>query len=143
MPYESCAEKYSHYFSPGLKKIFKEFGASIPFILEVLDEDCLDTECRHHVLFLRSLLRDPESASKKAVDQPWVKQCHGCLCLLHLTHDDDLTMGSIAKAIGVSRNMINLIEQSALKTMRFRAEKRFAEKGGGSAKVIGLSDIQP
>lgn len=141
MPYESCAEKYSHYFSPGLKKIFKDNEAPIPFILEVLEEDCLDTTCSHHALYLRGLLRDPEAAAKKAVETEWVKRCHGCMCLLSLVPEQSITMGNIAGALGVSRNFINLIEQNALKVMRFRIEKRFAEKGGDPKKAIGLSNL--
>jgi len=128
MGYESCASLYSSLFSPELKRIFRENNLMIPYILEFLESDdvvCEDNTCIHHVFNECMEFGSTNTGDVVRVETDWVKQCHGCMCLMDLV-DHNLSLQDIADAMGVSREAIRKHEFSASSKIR----GKFSYKGG-------------
>jgi hypothetical protein len=137
MGYESCRDTYSHYFSTELKAIFKLGNKSVPFILEVLEENCNDIDCKHHVF---NVAREFGSRNRGEIiteDTPWTLECHRCMCLLDLI-SDDLSFNDIAKSFGLSREAISYYDKMGLGKLRgmFKNEEDFETKGGDVNAVV-------
>jgi len=124
MGYESCHEKYKSYFSPELKEIFIENSLTLPYILEFAEEQCDDTTCKHHIFYANedgqrrygengTLSVNPD----KQQDVPFVKQCHGCMCLLNLIEILPSPI-DIANAFGLNRKGVGKHLNSALRKVR-------------------------
>ena len=129
---ESCAEKYSYLFSPTLLYVFRENKLTIPHILDFLEDDdivCDDLDCKHHVFSGCMEFGSSNTGEVIRTETEWVKQCHGCMCLLDLL-PGSLTLQEIADAMGVSKEAIRKTESAALT----RLYKRF--KLGGDDEIV-------
>ena len=123
MGYESCCQRYSHYFSPTLKEIFGEAELSIPYILEFIDEQCNDTECSHHIFHIIKEFRSiggSEDQQRTGKDLPWVLQCHGCACLLGLVELDNSTLSypAMGAALGLDHRSLDRAGKSGIERIQ-------------------------
>ncbi len=123
MRYESCYEKYRSYFSKELVEAFAENGLTFQHILEYADDQCEDRSCHHHLFWTYEGNRKygthgslPVNPSKQQ-DVPFVKQCHGCMCLLGLITDLP-SPEDIANAFGINRQGVRWHLNNALKKVR-------------------------
>jgi len=124
MGYESCHEKYRSYFSPELKEAFIENGLSLPYILEFAEEQCDDRSCKYHLFYVREDGKRQYGKDgvllvnlDKQQEVPFVKQCHGCMCLLGLITDLP-SPEDIANAFGLNRRGVSWHLNNALKKAR-------------------------
>jgi len=115
MGYESCVNRYSHYFSSKLKEIFKYHDMPIPYILELLDEFCPDRSCRHHIFSSHLVLEKRGQTFNQNAEL--AQKCHGCMCLLGIL-TDSATYQAIADTYGISKQAVVWTEKESFKKMR-------------------------
>ena len=115
MQNESCARKYSHYFNDEVKKIFREYHVPIPYILEILEEFCEDTSCKHHFFSIRFGFES--RGEKHNQNAPLAQSCHGCACLIGLL-SDSASHEAIGAVYGVKKQTIEWTEKQAFKKFR-------------------------
>ena len=122
-----CIEKYSSYFSPKMKKFFQSAHWPVPYMLELIDENCTDTKCRHHVFCedFRWGVPGPDGQRSSGTPQEWTEKIHNCLCLMSYILDEGPSLAQIAAAYGVSRQAIEALHGVALKKLR----NKFVEEG--------------
>jgi len=116
-----CIEKYGRYFVPSIKSLFREYGLEIPFIMILLDENCADRACQHH------LFHDTEPVNTELADQ-----CRNCMCLVQYVDDELATFTEIGKTLGVTKQAIQQAEGRAMGKLRQTIEE------GGEDQICDL-----
>lgn len=120
--HESCKDRYSRYFSPELKRLFQEHGKSIPFMMEILDEVCVNRTCSHNIFWDGIVWGDTHRGEGGNNPHPtpsdcdWTIKCRNCMCLLEI--GDGASNLEIGRAFGVDRRAVYRFEQKALSKIR-------------------------
>jgi hypothetical protein len=116
----SCLKKYGCLFSPELVEHFNYDKRPPQYIMAILEEQCEDLKCKHHLLN-----GEWPSANPNA---PLAQQCFQCKCLLGLVEDEAKTGPQIAEMLGISKQRVNQYEQAGLEKMQVVLLKEGGDK---------------
>ena len=121
MENESCMERYGDCFSSLIVSLLKERNLPPQFIMDIMDENCEDRQCKHHVFSTVISWGDNIlNTHPIQVEQSWTKQCRNCMCLLMLIEGEAVSGPEIARAFGISKQGVHEVEKRALMKIRHK-----------------------